>query len=116
MVKFSISWPRVLPNGTADNINQAGVDYYNNLIDALISNGIQPMVSPSALYRHTLLIIPTTNMNALARAQASTVGEERMSLHSILLDRVHRHPSHRRHAWDGGEKFGCGGASLHSIV
>ncbi|XP_013394024.1 lactase-phlorizin hydrolase-like [Lingula anatina] len=43
--RFSISWPRVLPNGTIDNINEAGIDYYNNLINSLIANNIQPMVT-----------------------------------------------------------------------
>ncbi|XP_047004137.1 myrosinase 1-like [Schistocerca americana] len=43
--RFSIAWSRVLPNGDLDFINQAGIDYYNNLIDALLANGIQPLVT-----------------------------------------------------------------------
>jgi len=37
--RFSLSWTRILPDGTIDNINQAGIDYYNNLIDALLAEG-----------------------------------------------------------------------------
>ncbi|XP_021718408.1 beta-glucosidase 6-like isoform X2 [Chenopodium quinoa] len=42
--RFSISWTRIFPNGTGQ-INQAGVDHYNNLINALLTNGIQPYVT-----------------------------------------------------------------------
>ena len=40
--RFSIAWPRVLPDGTGD-INQAGLDFYDQLVDGLLARGITPM-------------------------------------------------------------------------
>ncbi len=42
--RFSISWPRIFPNGTGE-INQAGVDFYHKVIDCCIKNGIQPWIT-----------------------------------------------------------------------
>ena len=42
--RFSLSWARLLPTGGSDNPNQEGIDYYNNLIDALLANNITPLV------------------------------------------------------------------------
>jgi beta-glucosidase/6-phospho-beta-glucosidase/beta-galactosidase len=43
--RFSLSWSRLLPGGFTNQINPDGVAYYNNLINALITEGIEPMVT-----------------------------------------------------------------------
>ena len=42
--RFSISWPRVLPEGTG-RVNRKGMDYYKRLAVTLRDNGIEPCVT-----------------------------------------------------------------------
>ena len=42
--RFSLSWPRILPQGVGA-VNEEGVAFYNRLIDALLANGIRPFVT-----------------------------------------------------------------------
>ena len=39
--RFSIAWPRVLPQGAAPSTS-AGLDFYDRLVDELLGNGIAP--------------------------------------------------------------------------
>lgn len=42
--RFSISWSRVLPDGTGA-VNERGLDFYRRLVDELLEAGIQPNVT-----------------------------------------------------------------------
>jgi beta-glucosidase len=42
--RFSIAWPRVFPNGTGAP-NPKGLDFYNRLVDELLTNGIEPFAT-----------------------------------------------------------------------
>lgn len=56
--RFSISWPRVIPDGGAeDPVNEAGLQFYDAVIDECLRLGITPFVTlyhwdlPLALYK-----------------------------------------------------------------
>lgn len=42
--RFSLSWSRILPEGRG-RINQAGLDFYDRLVDAQLEAGIEPWVT-----------------------------------------------------------------------
>ena len=42
--RFSVAWSRVLPNGDGD-VNPAGLQFYSDLVDALLAHGIEPWLT-----------------------------------------------------------------------
>jgi beta-glucosidase len=42
--RFSVSWPRVIPDGTG-SVNERGLDFYDRLVDGLLTRGIAPIAT-----------------------------------------------------------------------
>ncbi len=82
--RLSISWPRVLPDGVG-TANEAGLDFYDRLVDALLAAGITPWITlfhwdmPSALFQRG---------GWLNRDSAAWMGEYANLLGRRLGDRV----------------------------
>lgn len=43
--RFSINWARILPKGYVWDIREEGLQYYDDLINELLANDIEPMVT-----------------------------------------------------------------------
>src|SRR5690242_20529030 len=39
--RLSVAWPRVVPGGRGP-VNEAGLDFYDRVVDELLANGIEP--------------------------------------------------------------------------
>jgi 6-phospho-beta-glucosidase len=44
-LRLSISWARIFPNGDDAEPNEAGLQFYDNVFDELLKNGIEPVVT-----------------------------------------------------------------------
>ncbi len=42
--RLSLSWPRILPDGTG-RVNEKGMDFYSSVIDGLLDAGIEPFIT-----------------------------------------------------------------------
>lgn len=83
--RFSISWPRILPDGRG-RINAAGLDHYDRFVDDLLAEGVEPWLTlyhwdlPSALQREG---------GWLSRSTVDAFGEYSALVANRLSDRVH---------------------------
>jgi beta-glucosidase len=82
--RFSVAWPRVLPNGRG-KVNQAGLDFYSRLADGLLEAGITPWIT---LYHWDLPQILEDRGGWPARATAGAFVEYADVVTRALGDRV----------------------------
>ena len=105
--RFSIAWPRILPNG-AGAVNQKGLDFYSRLVDGLLEAGITPFAyfslpkaavrKPEDLIGKRIGIQPTarSSLDALlaktgidaSKLDISTIGFDMMPLVADQVDVV----------------------------
>lgn len=85
--RFSISWSRILPDGSLANQNPVGIAYYNKLIDSLLENGIEPV----ATMFHFDLPMPLSNLGGFTNEVIVDYFEAYADLlYSLYGDRVKR--------------------------
>jgi beta-glucosidase len=79
--RFSVSWPRVLPDGTTGNVDAAGLGFYDRLVDGLLARGIRPAVT---LYHWDL---PST-LQAAGGWPARDTAQRFADYASVVADRL----------------------------
>jgi beta-glucosidase len=84
--RFSVSWPRVFPQGDGP-LNPRGLDFYDALVDGLLERGISPCLT---LYHWDLPQALQDRGGWLAPATAAAFGEYAAALARRLGDRVPR--------------------------
>jgi beta-glucosidase len=101
--RFSVAWPRVLPEGRG-KVNAAGLDFYDRLVDELLANGIEPV--PTLFHWDTPQALEDAG-GWPARATAEAFVEYTDAVVGRLGDRVRRWTTHNEpwvvawigHAW-----------------
>ena len=82
--RFSIAWPRIQPDGSA-TVNQRGLDFYDRLVDRLLSLDIAPMVT---LYHWDLPQALQDRGGWANRDTADRFADYAVTVHRALGDRV----------------------------
>jgi beta-glucosidase len=98
--RFSIAWPRIIPEGRG-TVNQAGLDFYDRLVDALLEQGIEPFAT---LFHWDLPQALEDAGGWPARETAEAFVEYAEVVAERLGDRVRQWTTHNEpwvHAWLG---------------
>ncbi|MHA2295800.1 MAG: GH1 family beta-glucosidase [Candidatus Hodarchaeales archaeon] len=121
--RFSVSWPRIFPTGGGD-VNQKGVEFYDNLINELIMNEIEPVVT---LYHWDLPLTLQANDGWLNRDVVDAYVDYATFMFDHFGDRVKLWISfnepiiftllfYSTGALDGGERNIAGGIKASHLV
>ncbi len=98
--RFSIAWPRIVPTGRGA-VNQAGLDFYDRLVDELLAHDIEPFAT---LFHWDTPQALEDAGGWPARATAEAFAEYTEAVVRRLGDRVHHWITHNEpwvYAWIG---------------
>jgi beta-glucosidase len=101
--RFSVSWPRILPDGRGE-VNQKGLDHYSRLVDGLLEAGITPFIT---LYHWEL---PVTLQD-----EGGWPARETVEPFVRLADVVSRHLGDRVKLWITHNEPWCTSLLSHQI-
>ena len=82
--RFSVAWPRVVPTGRGP-VNQAGLDFYDRVVDGLLARGIAPIAT---LYHWDLPQMLEDEGGWTVRSTAEAFGDYAGVVATALGDRV----------------------------
>src|SRR5436190_1930328 len=88
--RFSIAWPRVFPEGRG-RVNQAGLDFYDRLVDELLASGITPF--PTLFHWDTPQMLEDAG-GWTSRATAEAFVEYAEAVVARLGDRIRHWTTH----------------------
>jgi beta-glucosidase len=100
--RFSIAWPRIIPSGRG-KVNEAGLDFYDRLVDELLANGIEPFAT---LFHWDSPQVLEEEGGWRARSTAEAFVEYTEVVANRLGDRVRHWITHNEpwvYAWIGHE-------------
>jgi beta-glucosidase len=100
--RFSIAWPRIIPSGRG-KANEAGLDFYDRLVDELLANGIEPFAT---LFHWDSPQVLEEEGGWRARSTAEAFVEYTEVVANRLGDRVRHWITHNEpwvYAWIGHE-------------
>ena len=98
--RFSVAWPRVFPSGRGV-VNEAGLDFYDRLVDTLLEHGIEPFAT---LFHWDTPQALEDGGGWTERATADAYVEYAETVARRLGDRVRYFTTHNEpwvHAWIG---------------
>jgi beta-glucosidase len=84
LYRFSVAWPRVLPDGTG-TVEPRGLGYYDRLVDGLLDAGVTPVLT---LYHWDLPQPLEDDGGWLARGTAEAFADYAVLVHGRFGDRV----------------------------
>jgi len=103
--RFSIAWPRILPEGRG-RVNQAGLDFYDRVVDELLANDIEPFVT---LYHWDLPQALEDQGGWASRETVDAFCEYAQVVAARLGDRVGRWITHNEPQVASWAGYGSGG-------